>query len=169
MGVKLDNKIIYLEVIDMSFTEESKNFILQSIFEASAAILVYNIGNSLTFQGINVWLERIKKHFPCEKMILVGNQTDLDDVQIENEEKKDENDDLFEDLFGDYFEKKKLREVETEEGQKKCDETDCIIKFIEASAKNGTNVDKIFIEVAKLLDKKDNVVSNKKGKCCGCC
>ena len=106
MGVKLDNKIIYLEVIDMSFTEESKNFILQSIFEASAAILVYNIGNSLTFQGINVWLERIKKHFPCEKMILVGNQTDLDDVQIENEEKKDENDDLFEDLFGDDFEKK---------------------------------------------------------------
>ena len=80
MGVKLDNKIIYLEVIDMSFTEESKKLILDSIFEASAVILVYNIGNSITFQGINVWLDRIKKYFPCEKMILVGNQKDLDDV-----------------------------------------------------------------------------------------
>ena len=82
-------------------------------------LLVYDITNKESFEKINFWMEFVKENAIGEpKFILVGNKCDLSEQ----------------------------RQVSFNEGQELANKYN--IKFIETSAKNGTNVNELFQFIA---------------------
>lgn len=101
--------------------------IIQSYFRNIAAgVLIFDLSNTNTFKSINKWKELLFKNVSDDRiddfpLILVGNKCDLE----------------------------KSREVELCEINKLIDELNCI--YIECSAKNNINIEKIFDELLKQL------------------
>lgn len=106
---------------------------------ARAAILVFDICNSPSFEALKSWLERLKDCGPKGLLtnIIVGNKCDLDDG----------------------------RQVERERAESFAKSENCI--YIETSARENINVEMIFQEIAKeliaLQPKEDIIGSTSKG------
>ena len=124
-NLEIRKKIYRIQIWDTAGQENFKS-ITRAYFQSSAcAIVVYDISNRVTFNNASNWVEDCKSQ--CSKktvMVLVGNKLDLADK----------------------------RQVNTNEGQDLADKYGML--FFEASAKDGTNVDKIFKESA------DNIAKN---------
>ena len=124
-NVKIENKLIKLQIWDTCGQEKYKSLITNFYRNASLAMLVYSIDNKKSFISAQKWLKEIKiQSNPDIKIILIGNKVDL-------EEK---------------------REISYEEA-KKFEEENEILYFQEASAKSGINSKEIFNEAAKILYK----------------
>ena len=127
-NLEIRKKIYRIQIWDTAGQENFKS-ITRAYFQSSAcAIVVYDISSRDTFNNASNWIEDCKSQ--CSKktfMVLVGNKLDLADK----------------------------RQVNTNEGQDLADKYGML--FFEASAKDGTNVDKIFNEsadnIAKNIDK----------------
>jgi len=119
-NLQMNSKKIRLQIWDTAGQERFRN-IAKNYFQSSDGfVIVYDIANLESFQTLDYWIEEIKSNSQeLAKMILVGNKCDIIE---ERQVKKDE---------GKEYAKKKN------------------MKFYEVSAKDGTNVNKVFDTLVK--------------------
>ena len=123
--VKIDNRIVKLQIWDTCGQEIYRSLIKSFYRNASLAIIVYSIDSKKSFNNINEWMKDVKMQcLPNVKTFLIGNKNDLEDK----------------------------RQVSYEEAKKFKDENP-IFYFEETSAKTGVNVKEVFCECARTLYK----------------
>ena len=121
--IKIEKTVIKLQIWDTCGQEIYQSLITNFYRNSSLAIMVYAIDNRSSFDHIDNWLKEIKKASnPDAKIFLIGNKID----------------------------KEEERKVSYEEAEKYANDLD-LSRFYESSAKNGYNVQKIFIEAACVL------------------
>ncbi|EEA05957.1 Ras family protein Rab-1A, putative [Cryptosporidium muris RN66] len=123
--VKIDDKIIKLQIWDTAGQERFRTITSAYYRGADGVVLVYDTTLQSSFDHIDDWISEVDRYTTDSSKILVGNKCDL----------------------------VAQRAIEQSQGEKKSSELG--IDFIEASAKNSTNVEDCFIRIAKrLLEKK---------------
>ena len=117
--IEIEDKKVRLQIWDTAGQERFRN-VTKSYFQSSQGlVLVYDITDRESFEKLNFWVDNIKNFAPENaKFILVGNKCDL-----ANE-----------------------RKVSYEEGENYAKNLN--IKFFEASARDGTNVNELFFYLA---------------------
>ena len=134
--IDIENKKVRLQIWDSATQERFRN-ITKTYFQSTHGfVLVYDITNKESFIRLNFLVEKIKINGPENaKIILVGNKCDL-----ANE-----------------------RQVSFEEGENFSKKYN--IKFFEASAKDGTNVNELFFYLAnEIYQANKNTPSEEKNK-----
>ena len=122
-SVKIQDKIIKLQIWDTCGQEMYRSLISNFYRNASLAMIVYSIDSKESFLHINTWLKDVKiQSHPDVKIILIGNKSDLVDNRAVT-----------------YEEAKKFKE----ENQ--------LLYFEETSAKTGMNAKEVFTEAARIL------------------
>ena len=159
-NVKIDNKIIKVQIWDTAGQERYKAITSTYYKGAKGAIIVYDITRKLTFDNIDKWIADLKINGDENIMIfLVGNNSDLNDN----------------------------REVSKDEGINKSEKYN--VPLLETSALQGDNISRVFEELIQSVyvnnseelleenkkainngvdineDDKDNNKENKKGCC----
>ena len=126
--IDIENKKIRLQIWDTAGQERFRN-VAKSYFETGQGfVLVYDITDKDSFEKIDFWMNLIKLNGPKNaKSILVGNKCELS-----NE-----------------------RNVTIEEGENLAKKYN--IKFFEASAKEGTNVNELFFCLANEIYQDDKL------------
>ena len=121
--VKLDNRIIKLQIWDTCGQEIYRSLITNFYRSSSLAIIVYSIDNRDSFTDLDLWVKELKfNNSPDTKLILVGNKLDLAGK----------------------------RQIKYEEGKKFAQDYG-FIDFFETSALTGQNIKKMFIKAAIIL------------------
>ena len=153
-NLRINSNIIKLQIWDTCGQEIYKSLISNFYRNCSLALIVYAINNRKSYEDAETWLNDLKNQSnPNVKVFLIGNKCDLENERL----------------------------VSIEEGEKfKNDKK--LEKFIETSAKTGTNVKNVMVEAAKILykdflkakeemnnkadedDKKGEKLEKKKGK-----
>ncbi len=125
--IKIDNKIIKLQIWDTAGQERFKA-ITSSYYRGSHGVIVmFDVCNRVSFQNINKWLEEINRYAdPCINILLVGNK-------IDNKEKR----------VISYQEAKDFADLHN-------------LIYLETSAKNGDNIQRSFILMAHEIKKRIN-------------
>ena len=129
--IELEDKKVRLQVWDTAGQERFRN-VTKSYFQSSQGlVLVYDITDRESFEKLNFWVDNIKNNAPENvKLILVGNKCDL-----ANE-----------------------RKVSYEEGENYAKNLN--IKFFEASARDGTNVNELFFYLANEIYQDNKLKGN---------
>ena len=123
MHFKINDLKIKLQIWDTCGQELYRSLVQSFYRNTSLAIIIYDISDKKTFEGLDIWLKDLRQHTePDIPIFIVGNKNDLE------------------------------RKVTTEEG-KIFSTTHRTGYFTECSAKNGYNIKEIFFEAAKLLYK----------------
>lgn len=128
--MEIDGENIMLQIWDTAGQERFRT-ITQSYYRgANAILMVYDITDRQTFEGIKYWSSDISlKSDEAYIKILVGNKADLENFRM----------------------------VSFEEGEKLANENGMI--FFETSAKEGTGVNEMFTKVAKMVYKNKNKIA----------
>ena len=126
-NVKIKDKFYRIQVWDTAGQECYKSITRAYYKNSVCALVVYDISRKETFENTSTWIEDCKTHSPkTVNIILIGNKSDLESQ----------------------------RQVTYEEGQELANNNG--IKFYEASAKTGQNIEEIFSdsvnEIAKNLE-----------------
>jgi Ras-related protein Rab-1A len=120
--IQLDNKIIKLQIWDTAGQDRFKTITTSYYRGSHGIVIVYDITDKESFLNVHNWLEEINKYASYKvKILLVGNKCDLE----------------------------KERQVSIQEGQELANKLN--IPFIEASAKDSTNVQQLFIKLTTIL------------------
>ena len=129
--IEIEDKKVRLQVWDTAGQERFRN-VTKSYFQSSQGlVLVYDITDRESFEKLNFWVDNIKNNAPENaKFILVGNKCDL-----ANE-----------------------RKVSYEEGENYAKNLN--IKFFEASARDGTNVNELFFYLANEIYQDNKLKGN---------
>ena len=155
--IKMNNGIkLKLKIWDTAGQEMYHSMALNCLKSALGIIYIFDVTNKNTLNSINKWVKDVNETIDAEKIpsVLVGNKIDLDDE----------------------------REVTFEEGKNLADQYG--FNYIETSAKTGTNINELFIELAENIYNKfkeefpqpnnQNIVikvekhqKKKKKNCCG--
>ena len=163
-NITIKERNIRIQLWDTAGQEAFRSITRSYYKNSTCAFIVYDITSRKTFDNINIWLNECKDMCYKEVLIcLVGNKCDLEN----------------------------RRAISFEEGQKFAEDNQLL--FFETSAKDGTNIEEIFIQSASnLIDKiesgqiklggsdsgikigkypnngesKDDVNNNKKNNCC---
>ena len=124
-NIEISNKIFRIQIWDTA-GQESFGSITRAYYKNSVcAMVVYDITSRDSFNNVMSWIEDCKNQSPKTIfMILVGNKCDLEDK----------------------------RQVSYEEGQDLAEKNELL--FFETSAKDGINVEEVFINSAKEIAKK---------------
>ena len=121
--IRINNKYIQLQIWDTCGMELYRSLISSFYKDSALALLVYSVSDQQSFEDVSKWLTDVKTQSqPDIKTILIGNKTDLESE----------------------------RAVSTEEGQKFQNENQLDL-FVETSAKSGNNVERTFLEAARIL------------------
>ena len=130
--IQIDNKKVKLQVWDTSGQERYRSITKNFYRNADGVMFVCDVTKEKTFDNIKNWLIDSEQNANNSnfKKILVGNKIDL----------------------------KEERAIDTQQLQNFANKKE--MNFYETSAKDGTNVDKIFTELAKLIleDKSDQQI-----------
>ena len=122
-NVKLDNKVIKLQIWDTCGQELYRSLITNFYKNSSLAIIVYSITDKRSFDDIELWLKEIKIHSnPDAKTFIIGNKIDLEEDRV----------------------------ISTEEGMNLKNNFNCYY-FNETSAKTGVNAREIFLKATICL------------------
>lgn len=129
--IEVDKAPCVLEILDTAGTEQFASMRDLYIKNGQGFVVVYSLTNHHTFQDIKSMKELITRVKGCERVpiLLVANKLDL----------------------------AQQREVSTAEGQEVAQLWGC--PFVEASAKNKTNVNEVFAEIVREMNfnpEKDN-------------
>ena len=90
-NLKLNNKIIKLQVWDTCGQELYRSLITNFYRNSSLAIMVYAINNKESFENIDMWLKELRTHSnPDTKVFLIGNKIDLENERVINREQAEE-------------------------------------------------------------------------------
>ena len=121
-----NNKNIKLQIWDTAGQDRFRAITKNYYKSANGVLLIYDISNLQTYENVKNWISQIREEAnPNVIIYLVGNKIDLP---------------------------KEKRVVNIEDGEKIAEEFE--IKFKEASAKSGTNVNEIFEELVEQIDEK---------------
>ena len=120
-------KKVKLQIWDTAGQEKYMSINKNLFQRVQGIILMYDLTKRETFERLTIWLNIIKQMTNEIPIILVANKLDEED----NEESG--------------------RIVETDEGEAFAKENE--FQFLEASGLNGTNVDKVFINISELIIK----------------
>ena len=132
--IKLENgEDIRVVLTDTAGQERCRNIASNYIKKADGILLVYNITDKDTFEGVKVWIKSIKEESGDSRpIILLGNKSDLNDKRMIKKE------------VGEDFAEN--------EG----------IKFYETSCKTGENVEKAINDLVKQIYEKSHSNPNGK-------
>ena len=130
LGVDFETKIVtiedtklYLQICDTAGSESFKSITRSFFHNSTVVVIVYDVTKKETFHNVKNWLKE------CQEV----NNEHLIKILVAN--KIDKPDDI--------------KEVTSEEGDELAEEEGML--FIKASAKNRINIDKIFVESAKIV------------------
>jgi len=131
--VELDGKTVKLQIWDTAGQERFRTITSSYYRGAHGIIIVYDVTNNESFGNVEQWLQEIER-YAAENVdkLLVGNKCDLKTKKVVNYE------------VGEQFAKS------------------FAMKFVETSAKESTNVEEAFLEMAKQIKSKveDSCVNN---------
>ena len=126
--VKVNNKIIQIQIWDLCGSNKFVQNTPNIFKNTSIALLVYAINNKeKSFDELKNWYNILKEHSYEHKIFLIGNKSDLE----------------------------KEREVTIEDAEKFKNNYDDIKIFLETSALNGNNMDKLLDNIAISIYEKD--------------
>ena len=133
--IKLDEKIIKLQILDTAGQEAYRSLITRYYKGAGLAMIVYSIDSKETFNNIPSWIRDVREHSsPDIKLFLIGNKADLEEE----------------------------REIEFNDAKNFAKENG--FDYVkETSAKNGLNAKEVFIQAAKILYMEYNKYKNIEG------
>lgn len=118
--ISLDEESVKLQIWDTAGQERFRTLTNAYFRGAAGAVLLYDITSRPTFSNVVGWMDSVMEHGAQNiRLAVVGNKLDLDDD----------------------------REVSIDEGKKLADNFDCL--FFESSAKEGTNCNTIFTQLAQ--------------------
>ena len=124
-NIQINNKIFRIQIWDTAGQEKFLPITRGYYKNSACALVVYDISNRDSFDHISTWIEDCKNQSPKTIfMVLVGNKCDLNDK----------------------------RQVTIEEGRELAERNEML--FFETSAKDGINVDEIFLNSANEISKK---------------
>jgi small GTP-binding protein len=124
-NIQLKNKVFRIQIWDTAGQENFRSITRAYYKNSVCALVVYDISSRDSFNNVTTWIEDCKNQSPKTIfMVLVGNKCDLNDK----------------------------RQVTAEEGKELADKNDMM--FFETSAKDGINVDEIFLNSANEISKK---------------
>ena len=124
-NIPIDNQIFRIQIWDTAGQEAFRSITRAYYKNSVCACVVYDITNRSTFDNIKLWVEDCKKLSPkTVLMVLVGNKIDLENK----------------------------REVTYDEGSTYAQKNGML--FFECSAKSGKNIDDIFYQSTKEIDKR---------------
>jgi Ras-related protein Rab-1A len=135
--IKINGKEAKLQIWDTAGQERFRTITNSYYKGAHGIVMVYDVTDRTTFNNLKIWINECKKYAQSDaNIILIGNKTDI----------------------------VPYRQVSTEEGKEFADVNNMI--FIETSAKQGNNVEKAFVELAKniILNKHENITAKNKIK-----
>ncbi|XP_071453309.1 ras-related protein Rap-2c isoform X2 [Hetaerina americana] len=134
--IEVDNSPCVLEILDTAGTEQFASMRDLYIKNGQGFVVVYSLTNHQTFQDIKSMRELITRVKGSDRVpvLLVGNKVDLEHQ----------------------------REVPAVEGQNLAQAWGC--PFLEASAKNKTNVNEVFADIVREMN--FNPEKEKKNYCC---
>ena len=125
-SMKIDDKLIKLQLWDTAGTEKFKSITTGYYRGANAAFIVFDLTSRKSFESVSEWIENYYKYSNPDyerHVILIGNKSDLKNERI-----------ITEDEIDDFVKLNK-------------------IKYFETSAKNGENIDDTFLFIAEQLMK----------------
>ena len=125
-SMKIDDKLIKLQLWDTAGTEKFKSITTGYYRGANAAFIVFDLTSRKSFESVSEWIENYYKFSNPDyerHVILIGNKSDLKNERI-----------ITEDEIDDFVKLNK-------------------IKYFETSAKNGENIDECFLFIAEQLMK----------------
>ena len=124
-NIEIDSKMFRIQIWDTAGQENFRSITRAYYKNSVCALVVYDISSRDSFNNVMSWIEDCRNQSPKTIFIvLVGNKCDLEDK----------------------------RQVTYEEGKELADKNELL--FFESSAKDGINVDDIFINSAKEISKK---------------
>ena len=128
--IKIDGKIVNLQIWDTAGQERYKVLAKNYYKNSDGFLIVYDITNKKTFNDVANWIVQIRDAAPTNiKSVLLGNKSDLTNQ----------------------------RQIDKIEGEELAKENN--VKFYETSAQNGDNIDKAFEDLVKDFLKDDNYLN----------
>ena len=121
-NIQVKDKIVRIQIWDTAGQESFRSITRSYYKNSTCAFIVYDITNKKSFDNVIIWLKECKDM--CYKNILIC-------------------------LIGNKIDMKDKREVLYEDGINFAEENDLL--FFETSAKEGNNIQEIFLESATFL------------------
>ena len=122
--IQRNGQFVKLQIWDTAGSERFRSIVGSYFKNSQGCFLVYDITNMETFEHIQMWNEQLKQEAPECEVVLIGSKSDLNHQ----------------------------RAVSTSSAESFAKENK--MRFLETSAKNGTNVEKMFEIVTDLMLKK---------------
>ena len=124
-NIQINNQIFRIQIWDTAGQENFRSITRAYYKNSVCALVVYDISSRETFEHVTTWIEDCKNQSPKTIfMVLVGNKCDLNDK----------------------------RQVSIEEGRELAERNEMM--FFETSAKDGINVEEIFLNSANEISKR---------------
>lgn len=124
-NIDINQKTYRIQIWDTAGQENFRSITRAYYKNSVCALVVYDVTNKDSFDNVKAWIDDCKSQSPKTiLMVLVGNKTDLDSD----------------------------RAVSTEEGEEFAKLNNML--FFETSAKNGNNIEDVFVESARAIAQK---------------